>query len=308
MVGPAGLTAGLYAARANLEPLILEGPTPGGQLISTTDVENWPGEKKIPGIQLIKNLKEHALHFGCTFIPESAKKIDTSTRPFILTTDKDQQFSAQAIITSTGATPKRLGCHGEQEYWAKGVSVCAVCDGTFYKNRAVVVVGGGDTAMENASFLTNFTDNVTIVHIMDKLTASAPMQKRVLDNPKIKIIYGNAVSEIRGNRQHVQEVIITDQTTKESRSLKTEGVFVSIGFRPDTDFLKGTIDLDKWGYISVWENKKLGHTNTSVDGIFAAGDAVDYLYRQAITASGSGCMAALDAERYLEKLASEVKG
>lgn len=299
--GPAGLTAGIYAARGNLQPIIFEGNTPGGQLTSTTDVENWPGEKKIPGLALINQLHEHAHSFGCTFIPETVTDIDTSSRPFRVTTDKNQTLLAHAIILSPGAKPKRLGVPGEQEYWAKGVSTCAVCDGAFYKNRDVIVVGGGDTALENASFLTNFTDKVTIVHIQDTLSASAPMRKRVLQNPKIKVIYNSTVTEIHGDGQHAQSAIVTDQKTGSFQTIPAQGIFVSIGVTPNTEFLKGIVELDAWGYITLKPCKPLGKTCSSVEGIFAAGDAVDYIYRQAITAAGNGCMAALDAERYLKK-------
>ncbi len=299
--GPAGLTAGIYAARANLQPVIFEGNAPGGQLTSTTDVENWPGETKIPGVKLITQLREHAQNFDCTFVAESVINIETSSRPFRVTTDKNHTFLAHAIILATGAKPKRLGIPGEQEYWGKGVSTCAVCDGAFYKDLDVMVVGGGDTALENASFLTNFTDKVTVVHIQDTLSASAPMRKRVTNNPKIKIIYSSTVTEILGDGQHVREAVVTNQKTGDKKTIPASGLFVSIGVCPNTEFLHGVVELDAWGYIALKPCKPLGKTCTSVEGIFAAGDAVDYIYRQAITAAGNGCMAALDAERYLKK-------
>jgi len=298
--GPAGLTAAIYAARSNLKPLIIEGPKPGGQLITTSYVENWPGEKKILGHELMKNIRDHAASLECEFLSEMVQTIKADKKPFTLTTDKGKTFSAESIIIATGATPKKLHCPGEEQYWGKGVSTCAICDGTFYKDQPTVVIGGGDTAAENASFLTNFTDKVTIVHILDKLTASPAMQKRILDNPKIKIIYSSTVTEFRGDGEKLQEVVVTDQNTKQEQVLPANGAFVSIGLSPNTKFLQGTVELDDWGYIKIGQNKKLGHTSTSVDGIFAAGDAHDFKYRQAITASGFGCMAALDAERYLE--------
>jgi len=306
--GPAALTAGVYAARSNLNPLLLEGPTPGGQLISTTDVENWPGETKITGIDLIAKLRKHAQHFGCRFAAETVTAIDTSSHPFTITTKKGSQLSALSVIIGVGAYAKRLNCPGEGEYWGKGVSVCAVCDGAFYKDQNVVVVGGGDTAMEDASFMTNFTDKITVVHILDKLSASPPMQQRVLSNPKTKIIYNSTVTEIKGDGDRVQEVVVTNQNNDEQQTLKTSALFVAIGMQPNTEFLQGVIELGKWGYINVAGNTKRRQTSTSVEGIFAAGDAVDYLYRQAVTASGTGCMAALDAEWYLGKLKAEGKG
>lgn len=304
--GPSGLTAGIYAARANLQPIIFEGATPGGQLTSTTDVENWPGEKKIPGLTLINQLKDHALSFGCTFIDQTITSLDTSSRPFTLTTSQNTTVYAQSIILTPGAKPKRLNVPGEQEYWGKGVSTCAVCDGAFYKDQAVVVVGGGDTALENASFLTNFTNNVTVVHIQDSLTASAPLRKRVQDNPKIKVIYNSTVTEITGNGQHCQQVMVTNKKTGAITTIPAQGLFISIGVTPNTEFLRGIVELDAWGYIALKPTTKAGNTCTSIEGIYAAGDAVDYIYRQAITAAGTGCMAALDAERYIKKQINSV--
>lgn len=298
--GPAGLTAGIYAARSNLNPLIIDGPTPGGQLMSTSYVENWPGEKKIAGPKLITHLRDQAAALGCIFLPESIKTINTSVRPFTLITDKQKNITTEAIIVATGAKPKRLGCPGENTYWGKGVSSCAICDGTFYQNKHVVIVGGGDTAMENASFMTTFTNKITIVHILDKLTASPAMQKRVLKNPAINVIYNSAITQMRGNSKHLQEIIIRNNKTNKEQIIPTDGVFVSIGLQPNTEFLKNTLELDKWGYVKVWQHKDRRPTSTSVEGIFAAGDVFDYLYKQAITASGSGCMAALDAAHYLE--------
>ena len=299
--GPAGLTAAIYAARSNLSPLVIEGEKPGGQLITTSYVENWPGEKKILGHELMKNMKDHAASLGCEFLSETVVSIETNQKPFVLTTNKEKKLQTDSVIIATGATPKRLNAPGEKKYWGKGISTCAVCDGTFYKDKPTVVIGGGDTAMENASFLSNFTNKVTVIHILDKLTASKAMQKRVLDNPKIKVIYSSTVTEFRGNENHLQEVVITNQNTKEQTTIPAQGAFVSIGLSPNTQFLKGKIELDDWGYIKIGQNKKLGSTSCSVDGIFAAGDAHDFKYKQAITAAGFGCMAALDAERFLQQ-------
>lgn len=292
--GPAGLTAGLYSARANLNPLIVEGKNPGGQLMGTSLVENWPGEKSIMGPRLMMNMKAHAEQFGCEFIGGDVVKVDFSKQPFTVWTSKDVQLQAQAIIVASGAVPNKLGCPGEQDYWGKGVTTCAVCDGAFYPDKEAIIIGGGDTAMEDASFMTKFTKKVTIIHILDKLTASAPMQKRVLDNPNIKIIYSSTVSAMRGNGNHITDITIVNQLTKEETVLKADIVFVAIGLKPNTAMFKDQLALDRMGYLEL-TNK----THTSVPGVFAAGDVADYRYKQAIVSAGSGCMAALDAERYL---------
>ncbi|HEV2601002.1 MAG TPA: thioredoxin-disulfide reductase [Candidatus Babeliales bacterium] len=295
--GPAGLTAGVYAARANLAPLIIEGSNPGGQLMSTSLVENWPGEKSIMGPALMMKMRDHAKSFGCTFLTENVTSVDFKNRPFTITTDKNKTMQAHAVIIATGALSKRLNIPGEQEYWSKGVTTCAVCDGAFYPNKEVIIVGGGDTAMEDASFMTRFTDKITIVHILDKLTASHAMQQRVLNNPKIKIIYNSTVTKIEGDGSHVKQVIITNQQTKEITTLPADALFIAIGMNPNTKPFEGQLELDKIGYMQVHN-----HTRTSVEGVFAAGDVADFRYRQAITSAGSGCMAALDAERYLESV------
>lgn len=294
--GPAGLTAGVYAARANLHPLIIEGSSPGGQLMGTTAVENWPGNISIMGPQLMMNMKEHAKHFGTRFENGNVASVDFKQRPFTLKTDHGKEIKAHSVIVATGATPKKLKVPGEDRYWGKGVTTCAVCDGAFFPDKPVIIVGGGDTAMEDASFMAKFTDNITIVHILDKLTASAAMQKRVLDNPKINIIYNSTVTEIFGNDTGVTSATITNQQTNEQTKLETNAVFIAIGYVPNTSIFKNQLDLDDWGYLKVHDN-----TNTSVAGIFSAGDVADYRYRQAITSAGSGCMAALDAERWLSK-------
>lgn len=294
--GPAGLTAGIYSARANLQPLIVDGKDAGGQLMGTTFVENWPGTASILGPQLMINMREHAKKLGCTFVPGWVTSVDFTKKPFIINLPNDKQLQAHAIIIATGATSKRLGCAGEDHYWGKGVSTCAVCDGTFYKDKPVVIVGGGDTAMEDASFMTNFTDDITLVHILDTLTASAAMQDRVVNNPKIKIIYNSTVTEIKGDGERVTGVIIANQKTSEKHELSVNAVFVAIGLNPNTDVFKGHLDLEKNGYL-----KLTNQTHTSVPGVFGAGDVSDYRYRQAITSAGAGCMAALDAERYIKE-------
>ncbi len=292
--GPAGLTAAIYSARANLQPLIIDGTEPGGQLMGTSMVENWPGEKQIMGPKLMMNMREHAKSFATEFLEESVVKVDFSKKPFTIWTDRKKELTAHAVILATGASPNRLGVPGEKEYWGKGVSTCAVCDAFFFKDKKVVIIGGGDTAMEEASFLRKFTKQVTIIQILDKLTASFAMQQRVINDPEIKIIYNSTVTKFQGNQERLTKISIKNQKTGTSHDMDIEGAFLAIGLTPNTKMFKGHIDLDKYGYITVKD-----HTKTSIEGIFAAGDVADYRYRQAITSAGSGCMAALDAERYL---------
>ncbi|MCA9769790.1 thioredoxin-disulfide reductase [Candidatus Dependentiae bacterium] len=294
--GPAGLTASVYAARANLNPVVIEGTAPGGQLMGTTAVENWPGEKSIMGPKLMMQMREHAQHFGTRFVAGNITKVDFTQKPFTLWTSKDKELKAESVIIATGAEPKRLGCLGENEYWGKGVTTCAVCDGAFYPDKEVVIVGGGDTAMEDASFMTKFTNKITIIHILDKLTASHAMQERVINNPNIKIIYNSIVSEIHGNGSKANKIIITNQNTGEKTEKIVDAVFIAIGLRPNTQVFKGQIQLNDYGYLLV-----KNHTHTSIEGVFAAGDVHDDRYRQAITSAGAGCMAALDVERYLNR-------
>lgn len=293
--GPAGLTAGIYASRANLNPLIIDGKTPGGQLMGTTAVENWPGNRSIMGPTLMMHMREHAESFGCTFVSGEVASVDFSKKPFKIVTDNKEELFARTIIVATGATAKRLGIPGEEKFWGRGVTTCAVCDGAFYKGLPVVIVGGGDTAMEDASFMTNFTDKITIVQIGPALTASVAMQERVLNNPKIKIIYNSSATEIIGDENGLKSIVITNQQTKEQQTLTTSAVFVAIGLRPNTAPFKGHLDLNPAGYLILTDE-----TKTSVPGVFGAGDISDYRYRQAITSAGAGCKAALDAERYLK--------
>lgn len=292
--GPAGLTAGIYASRAALNPLLIEGYNPGGQLMGTSMVENWPGEKSILGPQLMMNMKAQAANLGTTFISEEVKSVDFSQKPFTVITENNS-YKAQSIIIATGATHNKLQCDGEKEYWGRGVTTCAVCDGAFYPDKKVVIVGGGDTAMEDASFMTKYTQNITIVHILDKFTASPAMQKRVLDNPAITIIYNSTVTKIEGNESHITHITITDQKTQKNSILEADVLFLAIGQKPNTDMFKGQLELEKYGYISLKQG-----TATSVPGVFAAGDVADYRYKQAITSAAFGCMAALEAQRYLE--------
>lgn len=294
--GPAGYTAAMYAARAGLNPLVIEGKTPGGQLMSTSYVENWPGIKRILGSELMFSMREHAESFGTRFLEQEITTITTDKRPFALITNKNQELHARAVIIATGATPKRLGCPGEDQYWGKGVTTCAVCDGAFYRDKTVIIVGGGDTAMEDASFMTNFTDKIILVHILDKLTASKPMQDRIFNNPKITIIYESTIESIEGNGSHVTHAMIKNKKTGIIEKIAADAIFVAIGLTPNTNIFRSKIELNSYGYVIHKKN-----TETSVPGIFAAGDVVDYRYRQAITSSASGCMAALDAERFLKE-------
>lgn len=293
--GPAGLTAAIYAARAFLNPLLIEGKKPGGQLMGTTAIENWPGHKSIMGPELMFLKREHAEHFGTTFLSGTVERVDFTKRPFTISTKK-QDLLAHAVIIATGASANTLGCPGEQEYWGRGVSTCAVCDGAFYRDKAVVIVGGGDTAMEHASFMSKITDNVTVIHILPKLTASPSMQQRVLNKPTIKIIYSTTVCAIEGNGSQVTSVVLTNTLTGTNTLLSADVVFLAIGQKPNTAAFSGQLELNQAGYITLTKG-----TQTSQPGIFAAGDVADSHYRQAIVSAGAGCMAALDAQRYLEK-------
>jgi len=292
--GPAGLTAAIYASRSNLKPLLIEGSQPGGQLMGTTYVENWPGDKKVLGPALMMRMREHAQAFGTRFESGQIVRVDFSKKPFILWNNKDKKYQADSVIIATGAIPKKLGVPGENQYWGKGITTCAVCDGAFYKEQKVIIVGGGDTAMEDASFMTKFTKDITIVQILDTLTASHAMQQKVIHNPDIKIMYNTTVSQVLGDGNHVTGISLTDQKTGNNSTLDVNGIFLAIGLKPNTSPFIGQIELDKWGYIKVH-----GGSKTSVEGVFAAGDVHDYIYRQAVTSAGAGCKAALDAQRYL---------
>lgn len=295
--GPAGLTSAIYAARANLQPLIIEGLEPGGQLMGTTAVENWPGEISILGPKLMMNMRQQAEKLGTRFESGEITQVAFDKKPFTITTSRNKTFQAHCIIIATGAQPKKLSIPGEDTYWGKGVTTCAVCDGPFYKDKPVVIVGGGDTAMEDASFMKNYTNNITIVQNLDKLTASHAMQQRVINDPLYKIIYNSTVTEIKGTTNGVTAVSIKNQKTGQSVEIPTNALFLAIGLKPNTEFLKGKVELNQWNYLVLHDT-----TKTSVEGVFGAGDIHDYRYRQAITAAGAGCMAALDAERYLHTL------
>ncbi len=292
--GPAGLTAGIYASRANIHPVIIEGPKPGGQLMGTTAIENWPGSLETTGPELMINMQEHVKKFQATIVDGSVTNMDLSQRPFTVTVNGTQTMKTHSIIIATGATPNRLNCPGEEDFWGKGVSTCAVCDGAFYHNQNIIVVGGGDSSMESASFLARNGNNVTIVHIGDKLTASHAMQQRVLDKPGFNFIYNSTVTEIKGENGKVIGATVTHQQTKAQQFIPADAIFLAIGLKPNTNMVGNQLEKTPFGHIKVHDLVK-----TSVPGVFAAGDVQDPKYRQAIVSAGFGCIAALEAERYL---------
>ena len=294
--GPAGLTAALYSARANLEPLIIEGAAPMGQLMLTTEVENYPGfPDGILGPELMEKFRSQAARFGAKFITADATKVDLSKRPFTIEVG-EASYEARAVIISTGATARMLDVPGEREFLGRGVSTCATCDGFFFRGVPLVVVGGGDSAMEEANFLTKFASKVTIVHRRDALRASKIMQDRAMANDKIDFIWDTAVDQVKGEDGRVTSLTLRNLKTAQTSDLEVGGMFVAIGHDPNTKLFEGQLDLHDNGYIKV----KHPGTATSVDGVFAAGDVVDFTYRQAITAAGMGCSAAIDTERWLE--------
>jgi thioredoxin reductase (NADPH) len=295
--GPAGLTAAIYAARAGLEPLMIEGMERGGQLMITTDVENYPGfPDGIMGPDLMEQMRKQAERFGTRMVSSNVTEVDFTQRPFTIRVGSDE-YRADTVIISTGASARWLGVPGEEKLRGFGVSACATCDGFFFRGKELVVVGGGDSAMEEALFLTKFATKVTIVHRRNEFRASTIMANRVLEHPKIEVVWDSVVDEILGDSV-VTGVRLTNVGTGEMTDLPTDGVFVAIGHTPNTKVFTDQIDLDDAGYILV----KPGTTQTSVEGVFAAGDVADKVYRQAITAAGLGCQAALDAERLLDHM------
>lgn len=295
--GPAGYTAAIYSARANLEPLIIEGDEPGGQLTLTTEIENFPGfVDGIMGPELMETMKKQAERFGATFQRGRATAVDVNKRPIEVTVDSDKVYTVDALILATGASAKMLGVKGESEMIGRGVSTCATCDGFFFRKKKVIVVGGGDSAMEEATFLTKFADEVTIVHRRNELRASKVMQDRAQANEKISWVMNVTSEEIVDDGNKVTGLVVVDNETGERRTLDADGVFVAIGHRPNTAFLNGQLEADSVGYLVT----KDASSHTSVEGVFACGDVMDPHYRQAITAAGTGCKAAMDAEKYLE--------
>ncbi len=293
--GPAGYTAALYAARANLRPLVLKGLEAGGQLMLTTEVENYPGfVDAIMGPELMDAMEKQAARFDAEFVAQTATRVDLSDRPFGVWAG-DEEWRAKTLIVATGASAKWLGVPGEERLRGRGVSACATCDGFFFRDRELVVVGGGDTAMEEATFLTKFARKVTIVHRRDEFRASKIMQERALSNPKIAVIWNSLVEEIVGEGG-VSAVRVRNVETGETTDAAADGVFVAIGHTPNTDLFSGQLELTDGGYLVIDEPT----TRTSVPGVFAAGDVTDVIYRQAVTAAGQGCKAAIDAERFLE--------
>ncbi len=293
--GPAGYTAAIYASRASLEPVMFAGLQPGGQLMLTSEVENWPGEADgVLGSELMEKLKKQAARFGTEIVEDTITAVDLSNHPFTLTTSRGVQHQAKAIIIATGASAKWLGIPGEERLQGKGVSACATCDGFFFRGKEIVVAGGGDSAMEEATFLTRFATKVTIVHRSETFKASHIMLERAKKNPKISFIMNTVIEEVLGTEK-IEALKLRDVKSGEISEYKTEGLFVAIGHKPNTELFADKLTVDIKGYV-VTEGKS---TRTNIPGVFACGDVMDPTYRQAVTAAGTGCMAALDAERFL---------
>tara|TARA_Y100000815_G_scaffold273760_1_gene305867 strand:+ start:218 stop:1162 length:945 start_codon:yes stop_codon:yes gene_type:complete len=295
--GPAGYTAAVYASRAMLEPILVQGYEPGGQLTTTTDVENWPGDTAVQGPDLMVRMEAHAREMGAEIVTDFISDLDLSQRPFHARSDAGTVFEADAVILATGAQAKWLGLPSEDKFKGFGVSACATCDGFFYKDQEIVVVGGGNTAVEEALFLTNFASKVTLVHRRDTLRAEKILQDRLFKHPKIETLWHQEVDEILGeeNPAEVHGIRLRDVRTGELSELSAKGIFIAIGHAPASDLVKDQLDLHSGGYVQT----KPGSTETNIPGVFAAGDLTDHIYRQAVTSAGMGCMAALDAERFL---------
>lgn len=295
--GPAGYTAGVYASRAMLEPLLVQGIEPGGQLTMTTDVENWPGDTEVQGPDLMIRMQEHAKAMGCEIIGDIITDLDVSSRPFTAKGDSGTTYTADAVILATGARAKWLGLPSEEKFQGFGVSACATCDGFFYRGQEIVVIGGGNTAVEEALFLTNFASKVTLIHRRDELRSEKILENRLLKNPKITPLWFHTLEEVVGTEDPlgVTGVRVKHVKTGEITEIPCKGVFIAIGHAPASELVKDSLETHMGGYVKV----SPGTTETSVPGVFAAGDLTDHIYRQAVTSAGMGCMAALDAERFL---------
>ena len=295
--GPAGYTAGVYASRAMLSPILVQGIEPGGQLTTTTEVENWPGDTEVQGPDLMVRMEAHAKAMGCEIIGDIITDLDLSNRPFTATGDSGTTYTADAVILATGARAKWLGLPSEDKFKGFGVSACATCDGFFYRGQEIVVIGGGNTAVEEALFLTNFASKVTLIHRRDELRAEKILQDRLAKNPKIEPLWFHQLEEVVGTDSPlgVEAVKVKHVKTGEITEIPTKGVFVAIGHAPASELVQGQLELHHGGYVKT----NPGSTETSVPGVFAAGDLTDHVYRQAVTSAGMGCMAALDAERFL---------
>jgi thioredoxin reductase (NADPH) len=294
--GPAGLTAAIYTARADLNPLCIEGMEPGGQLTLTTEVDNYPGfSQGIMGPEMMTEFRKQAERFGTRIIQGKIEGVDFSQRPFVLKSSDGKEIRTETLIITTGASARWIGLDSEKKLMGKGVSSCATCDGFFFRDQEIAVVGGGDTAMEEATFLTKFAKKVTVIHRRDTLRASKIMQQKAMDNPKIEFIWDTVVEEVLGESA-VEGLRLRNRKTDEVSELKISGVFVAIGHKPNTEIFKGELDMDETGYLLTEPDR----TKTKIRGVFAAGDVTDHYYRQAVTAAGMGCMAAIEAERFLE--------
>lgn len=300
--GPAGYTAGIYAARAMRNPLILAGYQPGGQLTITTEVENWPGDKEVQGPDLMIRMREHAEAMGARVEEEQVSKVDMQNRPFSIETESGKSITADCVIITTGAQAKWLGLPTEEKFKGFGVSACATCDGFFYRGKEVIVIGGGNTAVEEALYLTNFASKVTLVHRRDSLRAEKILQDRFMNHPKTEMVWNSVLDEVVGDESPlgVTGAKLKNVVTGEVTDVSAHGVFIAIGHAPSTELFQGQVDMKDSGYIKT----KPGTPQTNIPGVFAAGDVTDETYRQAVTAAGMGCQAALDAERYLSELES----
>ncbi len=305
--GPAGYTAAVYAARANLTPVMVTGMEQGGQLMTTTDVDNWPGDNEgVQGPDLMARMKQHAERFDTEIIVDHINSVDFSSRPFKLTGDSGN-YSCDALIIATGATAMYLGLESEEAFKGRGVSACATCDGFFYRNQKVAVIGGGNTAVEEALYLSNIADEVFLVHRRDELRSEKILRDKIKEkaqNGNITIMWDNVLEEVLGDNAGVTGMRLKNVKTEQTQDIDVHGVFIAIGHRPNTDIFKGHLEM-KNGYLSGQSGTSGNATQTSIEGIYAAGDVMDHVYRQAITSAGTGCMAALDAEKYLDELAEK---